>query len=271
MRALLVGSAEHPEFAAARRWFHKHLELTTVPGVELALEQLRSGDDPRFILLVQSRRDEISQFQIERLHRAAPLARLLGLLGSWCEGEVRSGRPWAGVKRVYWHQWTPQLVTSDIEGPSRPASTWALPRTATSAERLLRSRQVDRAPRGGMIGISALSFTDFDTLADVCKVAGFSARWLKDPRTVQLGDREAILCDGGTSHRHDLHRIEELIRQFPGVPLVAILGYPRLEDQQRALAAGACGIISKPYLVGDLLDELDRAVCSSQTLPARSA
>ena len=82
MRALLVGSAEHPEFAAARRWFHKHLELTTVPGVELALEQLRSGDDPRFILLVQSRRDEISQFQIERLHRAAPLARLLGLLGS---------------------------------------------------------------------------------------------------------------------------------------------------------------------------------------------
>ena len=109
MRALLVGNSEHPEFAVALCWLRAHLELTVSAGLDLALQHLRAQENPQLILLVQSRRNEISQHQIEQLHRTAPLARLVGLLGSWCEGEVRSGEPWKGVQRIYWHQWTPQL------------------------------------------------------------------------------------------------------------------------------------------------------------------
>ena len=42
---------------------------------------------------------------IDRIRTRAPLARLVGLLGSWCEGEVRSGQPWPGTIRIYAHQW----------------------------------------------------------------------------------------------------------------------------------------------------------------------
>ena len=272
MRGLLVGSTEHPEFATARQWLNEHLELATAPDVERALEQLRAADDPHVILLVQARRDTISQLQIEQLHRAAPLARLVGLLGSWCEGEVRSGRPWTGVKRIYWHQWTPQLLATTDNGPDpdRLVGPWNLPRTATSAEHLLQFRREHRRSPGGIIGISALSFSDFDTLADVCRVGGFSALWLKDPETIHLRGLSAILCSGGTSHGHDLHRIEELIQQFSGLPVVAVLGYPRLEDRQRVLAAGAAGLLSKPYLVDDLLVKLNQAIDASCSRSSRA-
>ena len=273
MRALLVGKAEHPEFAAALGWLRAHLQLTVSAGVDLALQHLRGNEDPQLILLVQARRNEISQRQIEQLHRAAPLARLVGLLGSWCEGEVRSGEPWGGVKRIYWHQWTPRFIDAASEREPHRSKTWVLPRTTTPAEKLLRSQEHYRAPQSGRIGISALSFIDFETLADACQASGFATVWLAEPNTIHREDLSAILCNGGTSHRQDLHRIKHLAHQFPGLPLVAVVGYPRFDDHQRLLAAGACQMVSKPYLLDELLTALAEStgLVQDAALPAQSA
>lgn len=278
MRALLVGNSEHPEFAVALCWLRAHLELTVSAGLDLALQHLRAQENPQLILLVQSRRNEISQHQIEQLHRTAPLARLVGLLGSWCEGEVRSGEPWKGVQRIYWHQWTPQLIDATSDREQRRSKTWVLPRTTTPAERLLRAQEHRHIPQSGLIGISALSFVDFETLADACQASGRATVWLAEPDqadtdTAHYADLSAILCNGGTSHRQDVHRITRLAQQFPGLPLVAVVGYPRLDDQQRLLAAGACHVVSKPYLLDELLTALEEStgIFQDGALPARSA
>jgi hypothetical protein len=34
-------------------------------------------------------------------------------------------------------------------------------------------------------------------------------------------------------------------------PVVAVLGFPRIEEQQRAVAAGAISVLSKPLLLAD--------------------
>ena len=186
---------------------------------------------------------------------------------------MRSGQPWMGVKRIYWHQWTPRFIDSAVDSARRQSATWALPRTATGAERLLRSQQNQGTPQSGFIGISALSFTDFETLADACQVNDFSTIWLPAPNTVPRDALSAILMDGGTSHRQDLCRIRQLTQQFPRLPLVAVVGYPRLEDRQRLLDAGACRMISKPYLLDNLLTTLAEAIrlFRDSSLPAQSA
>ena len=69
--------------------------------VEAAAAVLAEDDAAVDVIVVaQARPGEFSHAQIERLRQAAPLARIVGLLGSWCEGEMRSGRPWPAAVRT---------------------------------------------------------------------------------------------------------------------------------------------------------------------------
>ena len=68
---------------------------------------------PDVIVVAQAFPGQFSLDEIDRIRGLAPLARLLGLLGSWCEGEVRTGLPWPAVIRIplsgsfyqYFHWW----------------------------------------------------------------------------------------------------------------------------------------------------------------------
>ena len=64
-----------------------------------------------------------------------PLARIVGLLGSWCEGEVRSGRPWPGAMRIYWHQW-PGRWHAELDRLRGACPIWGLPLTAGDEDRV---------------------------------------------------------------------------------------------------------------------------------------
>ncbi|MEO2023653.1 MAG: hypothetical protein ABGX05_17660, partial [Pirellulaceae bacterium] len=100
-----VGRVDHEEFAPALQWLEKYTRLGVSATVDEALQVLESGGPrPGAIVLGQSRRGEFSQQDQEKMLRCAPLAEALVLLGSWCEGETRSGSPAAGWHRVYWHQ-----------------------------------------------------------------------------------------------------------------------------------------------------------------------
>jgi len=44
--------------------------------------------------------------------------------------------------------------------------------------------------------------------------------------------------------------------------VIALLSFPRIEDHDRALSAGASIVLSKPLLMADLLGEIEgRIVC----------
>src|SRR3954462_14967953 len=87
----LVGDVEHQDFREA---------------IELLRTESRLVADwaslPELIIVAQNRPDSICSDRLDHLRRDAPLAGIVALLGSWCEGETRTRRPWPGVHRVYW-------------------------------------------------------------------------------------------------------------------------------------------------------------------------
>ena len=124
---------------------------------------------------------------------AIPLARWLALLGSWCEGEPRSGHPLPGVVRVYWHE---AAVRFRRELPRwfAPDSAWTLPVTANEEERLLAAAGRPLSSNvaatvyplaGGVLsaseGLIAIRTTRremAELLADACRAGGFATAWL---------------------------------------------------------------------------------------------
>ena len=96
------------------------------------------------IVVAQAYPGQFSGEALDRLARLAPLARVVVLLGSWCEGEVRSGRPWPGAIRVYWHQW-PARCAQEL-GRLRARALYLLVPAADSHRR----GTVSRAGRSAM-------------------------------------------------------------------------------------------------------------------------
>ena len=89
----LVGDTEHSDFRDAVAMIRSSARL---------IDGLTSH--PELIVIAQSRPDVIGRRDVEHLRRSAPLAGIVGLMGTWCEGETRTGRPWPGVTRLYWYE-----------------------------------------------------------------------------------------------------------------------------------------------------------------------
>ena len=64
---------------------------------------------PELLVLALHYPERFPSESIESIRQKMPYLPIVGLLGSWCEGEARSGNPPSGVTRVYWHQWFPPL------------------------------------------------------------------------------------------------------------------------------------------------------------------
>ena len=61
---------------------------------------------------------------------------LLAILGSWCEGETRTGRPLPGVARTYWHQWLSRCGKDLERIAAGECPAWGLPLTVADDERV---------------------------------------------------------------------------------------------------------------------------------------
>ena len=104
-----MGDCDRSEFTGARNVLGRMGRVTSFPEAESAAAALSRADVAHDVIVVaQAFPGQFSADAIDQLRRAAPLARVVGLLGSWCEGETRTGWPWPAAIRVYWHQWRPQ-------------------------------------------------------------------------------------------------------------------------------------------------------------------
>src|SRR5688572_29710508 len=105
LNVFYIGDSTDPQFGATITWLRAHVRLREFVTIEAAEESLHvEGLCPVVVFLAQSRREQFGADCIERLLRAAPLTRVVAIVGSWCEGETRSGVPLAGAHRVAWHQ-----------------------------------------------------------------------------------------------------------------------------------------------------------------------
>ncbi len=261
---LLIGRTHRAEFReAAAHLAHYGQVLTacdTAEAEDLLAEGLPAAD---LIVLAQSFPGEISVRALDCLRRLAPLSRIVGLMGSWCEGEVRSGEPWPAVIRVYWHQWRDRCANELARlGSHRPAA-WALPATATEEERLLLDSREPLPTGTGLVVVRSAGFEMADWLCDACRRQGYAVLWLDQRRIPRIEGATAGLLDLPDAGEEDFAELQQFAAQLRPAPVLALMHFPRTQDVRRAMQHGAAGVLSKPLQIEDLLGRLAYA-CAEQ-------
>ena len=259
LEVLYVGDSGWREFLHVHQWLAERSTLTTAADLSAALSLVERGQfEPALVVLAQRWPGEFSGPRIERLRKAAPLARLSELLGSWCEGPARGVEPVTGTLSYYWHQWVPRMAPEFALQAGGDLPIWTLPPTATDEEHLL---SVSERPPRQHQGLLAIHTRDSDTAAALCDAAagrGFAAVWLRGPQMSHLAGVRAGIWDAANSSPTEAHEMNQWCGALGGVPIIALVGFPRVEDRSRFSDAGAAVIVSKPFWLDDVFWQIER-------------
>lgn len=255
-RVLFLGDAGHRDFAESWDHLKAHAVVEHVASPEAACELLNAGQaSPHLIVIAQQWPGQFCQEQIEALHRAAPLARLVALLGSWCEGETCSGRPWSGVPRIYWHEFKSRVFGGG-DTSNGWQRVWPLPRTATEPERYDVACRSYTESRRGRVLIAAADMLTYEGIADACGQAGYTASRFS---ATECGSGSPIvggIWDDSSDGAGRRIALRQFASQLNPAPVVALLNFPRHLDYRNALLAGASLVCGKPFLWDELLAEM---------------
>ena len=265
MCALVIGDMQRDEFREAAEWLERNATVSAAVSVDQAAGILSSlGEPPTVFVLAQAFPGQFTTQQVERLRRLAPLTPVIGLLGSWCEGEMRSGRPAAGMTRDYWHGWHPRAEGDWRRLVDGHCPLWGLPTTATEDERWLSRSRVALTSGKGLIVVRANELDTANALMDACREGGYSAVWLGAVPSTAICGAAACLWDIGAFGPPKLVEAHDLLRQLAPLPIVAVMGFPRIDDRRQLLREGIAAVVSKPYLIDDLLWQLNRVAAVEQ-------
>jgi CheY-like chemotaxis protein len=261
----LLGATNCTEFHDARSTLECWGTVHAFAKIDAAATALAEGDVvPDVIVIAQAFPGQFSHQVIDRLRRLAPLARVVGLMGSWCEGEMRTGAPWPGVVRTYWHQWAARCGRELCRMANGQCCSWTLPPTASEEERLLADMNpFGLPPQRGLVLICAKSREMAQWLSAACRSRGFATVWQHGPSVAHMEGAVAAIFDSADLNAEEHDDLRRLTERLHPAPVVVLLAFPRCEDRRRALSAGAAVVVSKPLVVEDLFWELERAMSAA--------
>jgi hypothetical protein len=145
-------------------------------------------------------------------------------------------------------------------------SSWCLPPTATDEERLLARADHDqpaddaRPRRQGQIAIYSPSFDMRDWLSRACRRVGYAPVADLAPGEYTRGRQSAAhaaIFDAFDCRGEELDEIRRLIDALRPAPVIVLMSFPRVEDRDRVLAAGAAALLSKPLVLEDLYWQME--------------
>ena len=258
----LVGDVDHPEFGVATALMQATATLVRfADAAEVARDSIRSEARPDVIVWATSRPGINRARGVELLRGRAPLAGMVALLGSWCEGETRTGRPVSGVVRLFWYDfpnwWRRQIAL--LESGNCP--DWAQPATA-EANNL--GTQKSLRIRGGFNGLILLQTTCWETgdvLADVLRRRGYATAWNRPGgHHASVRGAAAGIWEGRQLDEPEVIQLSAFCRRLAkdGAPVIALADFPRRDRCEVATRAGAAVVMGKPWLNADLLAALER-------------
>ncbi len=255
---LLLGDTSRPEFREAVIALDELAHVIRFPDVDAAIAALTEGlPTAHGIVLAQAYPGQFSVVAIDRLRSLAPLARLIAILGSCCEGEPRSGHPLPGVIRVYWHQAAVRIRREFPLCFETQGAAWRLPATATDEERLLASTDAP-LPRGqGLVAVWTRRPEMEGLLSDACRRGGYSTVWLHPRQPARVRGAVAAIYDGAALDAAGLAELSRLADDVSPAPVLALLDAPRIQDVRLARTLGAA-VLAKPFRIDELLWLLPR-------------
>jgi hypothetical protein len=249
-----------------------HADFRDAIGIVRAQARLvaREAEPCDLIIFVQSRPNSICAKHVEALRRASPLAGVIALVGSWCEGETRTGRPLPGVERLHWYEfpawWRRQLALRAFNR----CPDWARP--DTSRLRAITGDAAMSAPNRGLAILRVPSRETAAVLADVLHRAGYATAWQRNARSTNtIRGAIAGIWDGGQLNDHEADDLGKFCGPLArsATPVIVALDFPRRDSVDRALELGATAVLGKPWINAELVETL-QSICESKKL-ARAA
>ena len=259
---LFIGKSCHGEFSGALEWLRAQGDVVLQPTVRAALAWLQSSRlEPGAVVLGLTRRGEHGGQELQQLERLVPLANTIALVGSWCEGETRSGNPAQGWRRVYWHQFRRRapgelFVTggeAEVKGEPHPAN---LPKTVTENERALALSKRPLPTGCGWIAINTVRRVDYEALSKACATAGYESCWCQEESAEVIGRADYVLWDRRGLQGQDLSELLAWRDRWLELPVIATIGFPRTQDYQLVSQGLVQAIVGKPFLLAELLRAL---------------
>jgi hypothetical protein len=247
-----VGRTNRSEFSDVLPSLAPWGTVLTAPTPRAARTQLTHESlTPDVIVVAQSYPGEFTDEQIDDLRRDAPLARVVAVLGTWCEGEMRSGTPWSGAVRVYWHQWKPHCHLEMQRLLAGRESLWNLPPTAGDEERCLTIAARTHQRGTGLVDIVTDQYDVFDLLAVACHDRGYEPRWQRTLDEPQADTPAIVLFDAAGDMAGELAKFRRL-QVLRDASAIVLADFPRIADCNRFLQAGATAVLSRPFFWDDL-------------------
>lgn len=277
--ALLIGEGHHREFRDSLAVVGCDAAVVRATNVSAACEMLTGGRlTPDIVIVEMPRPGHCRTDLIDKLVALTPLSRVLLLLGSWCEGEERTGCPWPGGRRIFWYDWLPQWQRELAAIRANRCPIWGLPVTTTREELLLNgtpesdppetdpSESIDAA--AGLIVVSTRYYETADALSDAAQVRGYSTVWAQTAEAArQIRGASVAIWEGIDGGAHDVSQIGQLREALRDVPIVAILDFPRFDCEKALRAAGMVGMVGKPFRLDDLFTRVEQAAKGVATQP----
>ena len=244
---LTVGPWDRGELAILRNSLDDDFPCATLPDCSAAIGWLETtAAMPAVILLGQLLPGMHDQADVEALRQSAPLAQIVIVAGTWCEGELRTGKPIAGVLRLYWYELLPWW-RAWLDG--QVAWTAGLDGQFTSWQ-----QRSHHAQLRGLVAIHSRTLATFDAIAGALRQSGLECCWIRDPAEVP-GQLTHGLWDGGqldpTETTH-LQLFAARVEQAGG-SLIVLLDFPRKEHVALLREIGCQAYLGKPYRVDDLI------------------
>ena len=253
----LIGDVDHSELVESVSLVRATADAVCVADVRFAAERLAGVDcPPELIVFAVSRPGMMPASAVERIHRLAPLAGVVALLGTWCEGETRTGRPWPGVGRLYWYEFGPwwwRQLALRAEG--------RCPEWANSDDCGL--QRAGSSPTPSPAGLAVLNTTCWETadaLSSVLRPAGYATAWTKRRRpSARIRGATAGIWEGCQLDENESRDLTEFCGRLAddGASVVALLDFPRRDRIERARDIGVAAVLAKPWRNDELLAALD--------------
>ncbi len=254
LRAAWIGSRQRREFLPAWELLSVRTRLEHVRDPRRLDRYFSSpGATPKIVILAATRPGEFATPRMEALRQAAPLSRLLMLLGPWCDGALRTDPPPAGITLISWHRATAWLSRELARWADGAATSWSLPATATPEDRILAEAAWSKpsATRHASVGIVARELSVADALVRACRWCGYPATWLPHAAICVGPAPDVVLWDLEHGVPEE-ETIADIRSSWADVPLIALKGFPRPEDLATLNAHGVVALLGKPYRLDDL-------------------
>lgn len=246
LQVCVVGDAERPEFQYALSNISNGAYVCYASSTS---DLFRLNPSPDAIILLQSHPGEYSSEDVDKIILNNPIAALILITSSWCEGERRTGYPIKDAIRVPWYDFRLWFERQKTLFDSGRLSQLSLPLSASDAQRAeLDSQFAFPARTDDVFWILSDSAVERETLSRFFSSLGATV-WSGGmtaalPEESQLAQPTRIVVFPDYLSDDVFKRVAQLKSCCPGAAIYVVVYQPRIEEIESLRQNGADIILS---------------------------